>query len=315
MEHQLKMLPVYSLLLIFINYFCLSYYFGHFGVEIYNYIDITELLLSSLPIFKNMMLVLFIVAVLAIIIAVMTFLGIIIGPAHYNFEKIIEDVIEEKEKERNPMSKEQKKIKAMEMLKDKMGIHLSKEVAELYTKIRGENSKFSDYRSRLLWLSILFSFLFFMIYNMIVAFLEAYYPIKQGSPDFFNKPDQFIGAIVMLPIFLISFISMFFGPGILWEVFFKNLFRANVLPYIVLVIYFIVSLLYKNADVLKMEHSGKTDNYQIFESNSKIATVPGIVKFLGRTNNYIFLLKKDHVNIVKIENADSLIISRHNSVR
>ncbi|MEZ5015924.1 MAG: hypothetical protein R2800_02655 [Flavipsychrobacter sp.] len=67
---QLKeLLPILSVILVFLGYWNLDSYYDHFDIDIYNYVTATELLLSFLPIIKYIIISVSLISVFVVILS------------------------------------------------------------------------------------------------------------------------------------------------------------------------------------------------------------------------------------------------------
>lgn len=128
MDHSVKMLPIYSALLLFISYLHIAYFYGHFGIDILNYIDLTELFILSLPVLETLSYAIFVAIAPLVIVAFIAFLGFITKSKTKDLQEVIDAERNKKHTSKSITLTDQELV---EKMKREMGFHLVDRITEL----------------------------------------------------------------------------------------------------------------------------------------------------------------------------------------
>jgi len=259
MENTLKWIPAYSILLIFITLYCLSSYYDNFGIEIYNYIDISEIFLIGLPIFNG---IFSIIQILGFMLFIIVFLSIL-GLAFTSTKQLVYEGIQEKENEKRGTTQELDVEHILHETRKKVGFHILDRIPQLFSK------KFytSNCKSEIIteWLLAIFT-VGTIVFFTVCAFwqlLENVREIKGQTEKFYKESKSLVVGSIFLTFFIFFFICQLLRPKFLWDTYFKNLFKAEFIPLWILFLYFIISYFEYQARYLQIVKAKQTDIYLI----------------------------------------------------
>ena len=310
MEKALKLVPVYSILLLFTNYYALAFYYEYFGVDISNYLDISELLMISLPMFKNIGTAIFLIVLPFIAVMPLVFLNLMVSPKG----KIIDEMIDKKLFEREEPAIEVDKSEIKEDIDRQLGFHLTDQIINLEKQIKNKELTKKQVCKKVIILLFITGCILAFCFYAIQYFIEAFNSVRDETSSFYLKPYRNITILILAPVAITYTISQLFSSNLVWGIFFKPYFTIPNIPILLIIVMFIVSLLYNYADVLKLRKNVATDYYKVYFNDNSVETIGGL-RFIGRTKNYMFLLKDGITKTVNISKADSIIIKTSNTVR
>ena len=304
MDYTLKMIPIYSVVLLFITFLSISFYYDSFGIDISNYIDLSELFLLALPFFKYIAIAVGLALSPFLLMAIFAFFMYMLKPQ----DAVIKEVIAEKLKETTEAARDLPTKEALyEKMKIEMGFHLFSEISNVYQMARSRtfNKAFKFEVFRILFVCAVMGYFLFGIIGLII---EAFSKIKKHHVDFITDPLQQIFILLAFTIMAVYMFCQLFAAKFLWQSFFRHLFTEKGLPVLFMVLYLLTTLLYQKAGIDKLKYTQLTERYVVYLKGDTVRTSPKTYHFIGRTKNHLFLLlNQKQVKIVNIAEADSIV--------
>lgn len=290
---QLKeMLPILSVILVFLGYWNLDSYYDYFGIDIYNYVTVSEILLSFLPVMKVVIIVILIIIVFLSIIAF-----IIVTLSEFETQK-----------------KEEGNVNDEELLPFDIvaNIKVVKRIIETVKMLIKNKRNLSTKAILWGWVMIVaylsFLILSIWLYTRVYNGYEYFLKILFDMPFLVKEAENAIVYLLgyALLVSLIIYYSLLVRlNGILGVIARKS--RYIILGIFLSTLILSISNQLKAGRILIAETLNK--NTSILINNKTINTDSNLV-YIGQTQNYIFLRKlKEETNVIyKMSDIDKLEI-------
>jgi len=272
LQNAIKLFPIITILLVFFGFLNLYFYYKPFGVNIYSYLNSSEIIFSFLPDIQTTLAWIGLVTIsFLILIPVFT----LARPLEITFS-----------------NKESKENEEEEGLQEK-GSRLSYYMNNLLWK----NFKHLTWKERgkVIWKIISNGNMIWLFILLLFTYYSDFKPCEE--PDIFYS---------LFSIWVISIIML------VLKLFRYNEFIAIGLAYFLFLISFMVYLGIKNECKSQIVKKGKTNIDLSFSYNNEIVKTDTSLFYIGATQNYIFLFdtirqetnlfKKSDISHIKIKN-------------